>query len=150
MQSFGHRDKCLNVTWLEEISLQDLSLGSAEGVPGAPKDPSAWLLEQTVQLMLVILLFIVTDCGLILICDVGMKGGTSFQVLPAIRHFACPGTFHSGAASPTSLDVASDTQMDHKVSASGRFQQKVFHYVTQVSPCTCGRIIRTQPGSRLC
>lgn len=81
-----------------------------------------------------IVLSIVTDCGLMMICDVGMEGGTSFPVLPAIRHLACPGTFHSGTASPTSPDVASDTQMDQGGSASGRLLQKVFHSVPLGNP----------------
>ena len=84
--------------------------------------------------MLMIVFSIVTDCGLILICDVGMEGGTSFPVRPAIRHLACPGTFFSGTAFPTSLDVASDTQMDQGGSASGRLLQKVFHSVSLGSP----------------
>lgn len=91
-------------------------------------------MKQRAQLMLMIVLSIVTDCGLMLICDVGMKGGTSFPVLPAIRHLTCPETFHSGTAFPISLNVASDTQMDQGGSASGRFLQKVFHSVSLGSP----------------
>lgn len=79
--------------------------------------------------MLSILLFIVTDCGLVLICDVGMKGRTSFLVLPALRYMACPSPPTPGQPNSTSLHVASATQTDRE-HASSSFQENGFYYVS--------------------